>query len=580
MSHPEPARGTVQPNTAGTPGDRLSFPLLIAAWVGIILCVDPRGDFPLNDDWGYAHPVRVLVEQGVLELHWWTDATLIVQVLWGALFCLPLGFSFEALRLSTLCAGLIGILATQRLLVVAGADRHTGVLGALVLATNPLYLNLSFTFMTDVAFTATAALTALWTVRYLRRPSGGRLLAASLLGVVAMLVRQLGLALPLALACGALVRRRTRRWFWLPPVLAGVLLAGYQLWLGSTQSVSVLRGLLARQALDLAQRDPAAFALQWTHRILAISLYLGLFLLPFLMWSAHGARRRTPEWPWLAAFAVAACLLSAGALSQGPLPLLPNVIFDLGLGPVTLRDEYILKLGRWPALPQQVWLVVTAMALIGAVWAAWEATRLLRDLRSSEPDGEGRAVKVFGLSAILIYLAPSSLVEMGDRYLLFVIPFGMMLVQLANDVTRGAEAAARSRLQRAMRPVSIVLIAVIACYSLAGTHDYLAWNRVRWSLLDYLESQQSVATTRIDGGFEFNGLRNFRYPFRVEPGKSWWWVDDDEFMVTLGPVPGYQTLRRVTFRRWLPPGEGALFLLRRLPEPEASPRDPSSRMGR
>ena len=180
-----------------------------------------------------------------------------------------------------------------------------------------------------------------------------------------------------------------------------------------------------------------------------------------------------------------------------------------------------------------------------------------------------------GFSAVLLYLAPSLLVEMGDRYLLFLVPFALMLVQMGKPADLASETVCRPRLQRAAQAAAIGLILVSAGYSVAGTRDYLAWNRVRWSLLDDLQSRQGVTAGRIDGGFEFNGLRNFQYPYRFQPGKSWWWVSDDEFMVTLGPMPGYRTLRRVAFRRWMPPGEGALFLLHRLPESEAAPETPS-----
>jgi hypothetical protein len=70
--------------------------------------VNPTGNFPILDDWSYGRSVKTLVEQGTLQYDGWNAPTLFFQVLYGALFCLPFGFSFEALRISTLVAGLAG----------------------------------------------------------------------------------------------------------------------------------------------------------------------------------------------------------------------------------------------------------------------------------------------------------------------------------------------------------------------------------------------------------------------------------------------------------------------------------------
>ncbi len=79
---------------------------------------------------------------------------LLTHVLWGSLFCIPFGFSFTALRFSTLTLGLIGILGTYFLLREVKSDRYIAFMGAMLLASNPIYVALSNTFMTDVPFTA------------------------------------------------------------------------------------------------------------------------------------------------------------------------------------------------------------------------------------------------------------------------------------------------------------------------------------------------------------------------------------------------------------------------------------------
>src|SRR5262245_31806689 len=128
--------------------------LLVFVWVVVVFVVNPIGDFPLNDDWAYGSAVRTLVEPGDLRLSYWSATNLFVPVVWGALFCSPLGFSFTALRLSSLVLGLVGVLATYGLLREARAPAGLALLGALVLAFSPIYFSLSFTFMSDVPFAA------------------------------------------------------------------------------------------------------------------------------------------------------------------------------------------------------------------------------------------------------------------------------------------------------------------------------------------------------------------------------------------------------------------------------------------
>ena len=87
--------------------------LFIAAiWCISLFVVNPfAGDFPLNDDWSYASTVKHLLETGEFRPSEWFAPPSLTNALWGSLFCLPAGFSFVALRASTLTLSLLGILA-------------------------------------------------------------------------------------------------------------------------------------------------------------------------------------------------------------------------------------------------------------------------------------------------------------------------------------------------------------------------------------------------------------------------------------------------------------------------------------
>src|SRR5512140_3601996 len=80
--------------------------LLASLWVGSLFVVNPLGNFPLNDDWSFGLAVQRLLQTGDFHPTGWTSMTLLTQALWGAVFCLPAGFSFNALRLSTMLLSL------------------------------------------------------------------------------------------------------------------------------------------------------------------------------------------------------------------------------------------------------------------------------------------------------------------------------------------------------------------------------------------------------------------------------------------------------------------------------------------
>ncbi len=81
--------------------------LLIAlAWIAIGVILRPFQDTPFIDDWVYAWPVEQLLLGRPLKMIDYSSSLNIVQALWGAIFCLPTGFSFAALRVSTWVAAL------------------------------------------------------------------------------------------------------------------------------------------------------------------------------------------------------------------------------------------------------------------------------------------------------------------------------------------------------------------------------------------------------------------------------------------------------------------------------------------
>jgi hypothetical protein len=111
--------------------------------------------------------------------------------------------------------------------------------------------------------------------------------------------------------------------------------------------------------------------------------------------------------------------------------------------------------------------------------------------------------------------------------------------------------------------LTLFLISLFAYFSVASTHDFLAWNRARWQALNKLTVVQKISPKLIDGGYEFNGWRLADRRYKQKPNKSFWWVDDDNYVIASGPLQGYKEIARYPFQRWLMIEEKPILTLKK-----------------
>jgi hypothetical protein len=113
---------------------------------------------------------------------------------------------------------------------------------------------------------------------------------------------------------------------------------------------------------------------------------------------------------------------------------------------------------------------------------------------------------------------------------------------------------------RSMAPV-LVPLACFGVFSVLGTHDFMAFKRAELRAQDHLLHDLRVDPCHVDGGFEFNGYHCYgKVPGTVN-GNSWWWVEKEDYLLTLGPLPGYEVVKTYPFKRFIGPN-GEVFLLR------------------
>jgi hypothetical protein len=421
-----------------------------------------------------------------------------------------------------------------------------------VFALNPLYVNLAFTFMTDVPFTALLVWAAYGYVRGLGERRAILLLAGAAAATAALLVRQQGILLAVAAAAAIAM---APKW----PLAERMRGAAAAVLLPSVAFVAVHLWLLARGTLPIGyttrigQLGDVSFTSVINCGFRGF-VYLGLFLSPLLVALRIPAERAYRR---LALACGAALTVAAVALylREGALMFyLTNILYDLGVGPLTLRDTLFLgydpplHVGPMLAAPLTI-LAVGSASLLGAAGVRmW--TR-----------GDAEAVFLSVATALLFGATLLQSRYYLDRHLLPVIPPLVALV-------------ATTQL-RAPTRAAVLLLALLGWYAVGGTHDYLAWNRARFAGLDALLSD-GVSPAAIDGGVEFNAWylsptlgtwptdRQVR-AHQPATARSWWWVVDDQYVASFHPLPGYVVHQEIPFTRWLVPGHGTIFILERAP---------------
>ena len=547
--------------------DIINVLLIFAVWVTMVILVNPLGDFPLNDDWAYGRAVQSVVEKGDFQLSGWTATNLFSQVFWGALFCLPFGFSFTALRFSTLTLGLIGILSTYGLLRELNQNYKISLLGALLVAINPIYFGLSNTFMNDIPFFGFATLSLYFLLRGLKYDSTVVVIIGVLFSFVTILARQIGLAIPVAFGCAYLIKKEVNiqngiKGF-LPTLLGISIQLYYQKWLQLSSNLPNSYGNQIKTLLEELHKGLGNAVSNFTQITLFSLIYLGLFIFPFLIVLYS---RKIEELSFrnrnllLSVSSVFFVIVMKLLVSQNKImPLVGNVLVDFGMGPVMLKDSELLK------APRKLWLIITAIGVVGAIlliqYVFFTIVKTFAQNQNYSFE-EKNWLKVLIITAICIYFLPIAFLGLGpfgfyDRYLIFLLPLLMMLASVATTNN------SNWNLGYGAISIALILMLLYGVFTIGATHDYLSWNRTRWQALHNLMQENQIPPNHINGGFEFNGWYLYDSKYKYKPERNWQWFDSDDYIVSFKLVTGYEEVKRYPFRRWLPWGEGNIFLLKK-----------------
>lgn len=512
--------------------DNTIFFLLIALiWGVVIVLMQPWGDFPLNDDWGYAWSVKQLLDNNRLQLLTVVSPLVYFQVLLGSAVSLIFGFSFVTLRLLVLGCALIALWSLWGILQQADVRTKNAFIAVLILMINPWFMNLSFIFMTDVPALAFLLLAVMLMIRGYQLDRPILVVLANLFALAGMFIRQNGALFFIAaiIAVAFNINKEKAKHSLIITLIFTVLAEGLYLWLGH---LGLLPAATVFNLLDL--HTLLSHILEWLTYGL---LYLGLLLLPLLAGIAIAQYRI-----FMDVKTGLLLLLSCGTVShlwnKGKyFPYVDNIITPSGLGP-TMN---VLQGVETVMFPVWVWGILSILAAVGTALLLRLLVHIkLRLLKNRHlPFALVLVGSLAGLQFLLVLMVRSF-----DRYLLpslalLIAYFGLYYGRNFN----------------LHRPTALLITVMIGLYSFVGTQNYLNWNEVRWKEADAL-IKQGIDAEQIEAGFEWCGwqlyIRSRGVQSLNDPSKPWYLnficpINTAEYVISFSELPGYKIIKKTTY---------------------------------
>lgn len=491
--------------------------LIACGWIFVLLLIPPQHEYPIIDDWIYAGSVRDMLNTGAFVMPPNSQASLVGLTAWGAAWSKALGFSFTTLTYSTLFFSFVALFAFYGILRLVKTPAWGAMLGVGLLAYNPLFVHLSYSFMTDVPFLAlmfSACFFYLLAFRSIGRARWWFFVPAGLCAAWALLVRQFGLLIPAVfvgyLLLDSIVARKIRWRDMLGVVAIPALVAGvWYVW---------SLGIPTTPAAAAASGRAASFVFKesWP-RFITIRVLVYLPVVAFFAWAAL----KLPRSRWRLAGIWAVLVALALNYTNRPDELLVqmyeasfsahfgfftidfpqeaftfggigNIVRVTGIDFFEYRHEWIWNQETW----RLIWVVGLAIGVVLLAKLTGDLFDWLKERLRGVPLSP--VIALYFLGAAIFTISTAFLGDAFDRYMFAVFPFVIVYIM------RGS-----ANWGRIAWTYSIVALGVLATFSLLAKADNVDHDNARWQAGYWLLARVSGA----NNGFDWNNWigRNDNY---------------------------------------------------------------------
>jgi len=542
---------------------------VIGLWAILFIAIPPWAqDFPLNDDWAFARGAFGFARGDGIHYQHWSSMPQLGQWLWAWPFIQVLGEHHTALRFATVVLSLLGILAFFDLLRQAGLAPARAAFASACLAFNPLYFELSGTFLTDVPTLAFSLIALALYARAFALASTNVLKAVDVLALAVIVAilgainRQNAITVPMAAGL-VMLRYRSLRlrsaWLLAIAIPAGVALAAHFF----AKAQPGYYTLPAREEIDLGRIVLLVFA---------IIHYMGLATLPVLIFDADLRSWKRPL--VLMGFAAALLTMAGGAVFYAEYHHEENALRDWWKGwadngfwsvfheESQIEDRFpylgnmltpwgqfdnvqVLFMGERPlVLGRRLRLAVSILGCVAG------AALLVRGAARMAAGAWKAPLTIFSVLHVPFLLLP---LVLFDRYLIVFLPGALYLA--TNPRVDTAPSRLHGLLPR--RVLGLAALALFGFFSLCLIHDWLAWNAARWALGERA-LERGIAREQIDGGFEWSSWQAGSPHF----------LDNVRYALSFSVPQGARAIDQEPYHLWLAPGQRTFYLIEP-PRPEA-----------
>jgi hypothetical protein len=465
----------------------------------------PFAEIGGNDDFSYVRSAKALADTGHLVYFGWSSAMLGWQLALGALFIKLFGSAFTATRVSILLVALATAFLLQRIFVRLGLHETNASFATLTLVLSPLFIPLSFSFMSDIPGLFAIVLCLYFCLRAIDSPLPSRttawLLAAAISSAILGTARQTGWLGLLVIVPSTYWLLRHRR---LPIVLLAcvwclcVEFTFACLYWFSRQMYTTVEGTSGMR-LDAGHLFDVGLA------ALRVPLEIAFFLSPILIAFALAFLKERTRAVYLS---LAGVVIFCAYLCLRPHSYWVGVV----LAPATSGvGDYVTPLGilELPEIGNRPIILSFAVRIVMTIvcyFAAFAfAALLITRNRHAMPREDAQSAQL-SWQQLLLLLGPFTVAYcaflairvfagvMFDRYLL---PLFMVLAVVA---LRFYQEKVSPRLPL---PCFAVLF-LFAAFGIAGTHDMFAVDRARLAAIEHLRAA-GLPRTAFYGGFAYDG---------------------------------------------------------------------------
>ena len=482
--------------------------IIFSLFILITILVNPWGNFPLNDDWTHTWAIAHYLETNNFIYPSWLSSHLHLPIIYGIVLSKIFGFSFTLLRFSNIFFSFLTLIIFFQICQEFKIKKVLSFFLTLVLFFNPLFFNLTYTFMGDIPALFFLLLAIYFFLLGFRKNNDKFILGGSLLAVLGFFIRQTNILLLPAVLIYYLFKNKFnfKKIFILFIFPFLLLLFIYYL--------LIINNLLPGQVGARFLGEGLSYFNHFFSNFYYFIFLLAFFLLPLSLSLFFKNLYILKDYRFIISFLIL-FFFSFDYLFLD----LGNIISLSGLGPSNL----VLQ-GKIDFNNLIIYRIINSIIIF--------TIPLFFILRKRI---KIHFIYLFSFFYLLLILPILSF----DRYLLIILPIVLIYIALLLEKYNYSKF------------VFIFITILFAIYSTLATYNYLEWQSIRWSLADSL-LEQGIKVEDIEGGYEMNGWYLYNKDLGHENTPFWapWYVRDIvpghqmKYIISFSPLGGYEVIEK------------------------------------